>query len=554
MNKKLLGMGTIRLRENWLYGLLFLTYLISLFININCLPLHFEEPRRALVALEMVISGNYFVPTINGEIYLNKLPLFIWVIILFTYLFNSWDNWVVRLPTILSFVLIGVIIYSFAKKYLNQKTALFASLFWLTTMDIFYRFSILAEIDVFYVLIVIIQVVSIFHFYQRGNLLLLFLISYVFMTLGVFTKGLPSLAVQGLTLVGFMVVTKDYKSFFSWPHVLGLMASGLLLFSYFYQYAQFENPVPLMLRQLSESSGRTLVEGNFWLSIRHLFLFPFTNILTILPWGVFLIFLVRKEIREKLMQDKLLAFSILFIAFNILPYWFSAGTRARYLYFFIPFVMIICSWLYVRFYSKERLSRVINIVFILFIVVLIIASAALPFIDLLKGIPFLVYISLLFVSVFCLLLVAFIKMKPHRIPLFIFVLVIARIFFDVVVIPGRHIEFTQNGLYSNVMEDIFSKTGDNPIKIVTGVKKLQYDLPFGLRGEYEETEWPFFGLSYLYSKKHHQVLEIADELNPGEFYVGRVDYVRENWTEIIEIKEYHVSNWNEDYLLFQIKN
>ena len=46
------------------------------FINLGLLPLFADEPTRANVALEMILSGNYSVPTIGGEYYYNKPPVY----------------------------------------------------------------------------------------------------------------------------------------------------------------------------------------------------------------------------------------------------------------------------------------------------------------------------------------------------------------------------------------------------------------------------------------------------------------------------------------------
>jgi 4-amino-4-deoxy-L-arabinose transferase-like glycosyltransferase/tetratricopeptide (TPR) repeat protein len=45
-------------------------------------PLKWEEPRRCLVAMEMIHSGNYVVPQVMGEPYLKKPPLQNWLVVL----------------------------------------------------------------------------------------------------------------------------------------------------------------------------------------------------------------------------------------------------------------------------------------------------------------------------------------------------------------------------------------------------------------------------------------------------------------------------------------
>ena len=55
-----------------------------------------EEPRRALIALEMLYSGDYLTPTIMGELYFAKPPLFNWIIIVSAKLFGSFSEMAVR--------------------------------------------------------------------------------------------------------------------------------------------------------------------------------------------------------------------------------------------------------------------------------------------------------------------------------------------------------------------------------------------------------------------------------------------------------------------------
>ena len=58
-----------------------LAVLPALLINLGLLTLISDEPTRGLVSLEMMIYGDYLVPTLNGMPYTNKLPLFNWILI-----------------------------------------------------------------------------------------------------------------------------------------------------------------------------------------------------------------------------------------------------------------------------------------------------------------------------------------------------------------------------------------------------------------------------------------------------------------------------------------
>ena len=56
----------------FLAGLTFLLLAIALFTNLGLSPLRLEEPRRALVALEMLLNDNLIVPTVRNEFYIEN--------------------------------------------------------------------------------------------------------------------------------------------------------------------------------------------------------------------------------------------------------------------------------------------------------------------------------------------------------------------------------------------------------------------------------------------------------------------------------------------------
>ena len=55
----------------WVYG-----------YGLTSFPLKWEEPRRCLVAMEMIERGDYLVPHLHGRPYFNKPPMQNWLIVL----------------------------------------------------------------------------------------------------------------------------------------------------------------------------------------------------------------------------------------------------------------------------------------------------------------------------------------------------------------------------------------------------------------------------------------------------------------------------------------
>lgn len=88
------------------YWLLLLSA-IAFCIGMQVAPLHLEEPRRALVAMEMLYSGEWVHTTIHGAPYYNKPPLFNWVLAGGYRLFGI-HEWVSRAVTVISHLIIAL--------------------------------------------------------------------------------------------------------------------------------------------------------------------------------------------------------------------------------------------------------------------------------------------------------------------------------------------------------------------------------------------------------------------------------------------------------------
>ena len=87
-------------------------FLISYLSHLGVLPLDIrtDEARRALVSLEMMLSGDYITPTLNGELYLNKPPLYNWIMVVAMKLGGNYDPFWYRLPVIVAIGIFGLLI------------------------------------------------------------------------------------------------------------------------------------------------------------------------------------------------------------------------------------------------------------------------------------------------------------------------------------------------------------------------------------------------------------------------------------------------------------
>ena len=330
-------------------------YVLSVFINWSVLPLDGEEPRRAIVSIEMLQSGNYIMPSIFDWPYYKKPPVFNWVQSLPLFLFGTAKEWVFRLPSLLFLLAWAFCHYWFSKKFFPKPIAALSAVFLLTNFDLFfYALGAGGEIDIFYSFLVYLQVMVLFYFNQQQQWTKLFTFSYFFCALGFLTKGFPSLTFQAFTLLALCAYNKSLLIIFRWQHVLGLLVFGALVGTYLYFYSFYNPPGWFIINLANESLLKSAVGSDAHRLWGKLLVYPFSFLKLMLPWSLLLFFLFKKY-TYRLKENSFVWFSILFIAFNIWIYAFSGIPNMRYVYMFIPFAYNIV--IYIFWKTSEENSR-----------------------------------------------------------------------------------------------------------------------------------------------------------------------------------------------------
>ncbi|MFT5724133.1 MAG: 4-amino-4-deoxy-L-arabinose transferase-like glycosyltransferase [Bacteroidia bacterium] len=305
------------------------------------MPLSADEPIRALVASDMIFNGNYVAPELNGTVYLNKPPLYNWILVVFFKLFNSFDEWVLRLPSILSLIGFGVIVFKVTKRHLqDSRFAWIAAVATITAGNLWIYSAYLGHIDVLYSVVVFVQIYALYYYGSKDAWNKAFALSYALAFVGFMMKGLPSIVFQGISLITILVIHKSFKRLWSLPHILSGFIFIIPLAVYLWLFSQYENVELLLDRLLTESSSRTVTDKGFLESIGHIFAFPFLYLLDILPWGFAIFIFVRKDARKLVWAHKFLKTAILLFLFNIIIYWLSPDYRARYVFMLNPLLLI----------------------------------------------------------------------------------------------------------------------------------------------------------------------------------------------------------------------
>jgi 4-amino-4-deoxy-L-arabinose transferase-like glycosyltransferase len=490
----------------------------ALFVNLGLMPLISDEPTRAIVTLEMIISGNYINPTINGEFYYNKPPLFNWILAAYTHISGSMSEFILRLPTVISLLLMGVVMFMLSRKSLGRTNAFIVSLMWITSARVLFWDSFQGLIDITYSLVTLTSFAIIFLYSQKRNWLVMFLLSYALAAAGYLMKGIPSIAFQGISLLVWLTYEKNFKKLFSWQHLAGIIVFAFITGAYYFAYLQTNSLNDVFATLFDQSNRISDKEGSLISWGKHLIMFPLEMSYEFAPWTILLLLLIDKRVRQIIIQDKLIVFSLLIFSSNILIYWISADMRPRYLFMLFPLLFIILIKTYsVSVNSKTLLTKIVDA----FIIVLSFAGSFSLLIYLfwaetkqIQGV-WLIVSTLFLVSITASLL-AF-KLPGHRLLILIIVMLSVRIAFNTFNLPARYKSYPDAGYrQGEIMAGQLSKS--NKIYIL-GDSPFNHDASFYISresGQIITRKWEISDKEAHYITDEKNLANFADKLNNYE--------------------------------------
>ena len=422
------------------FFILLLFAIPAFFVNLGLLPLFADEPTRANVALEMILSKNYSVPTIGGEYYYNKPPFYNWILAGVYQLTGNYSEFTTRLPAIIPMFLFAITIFYAVSYYIKDKRiALLSGMLFLVNGRMLIYDSMLGHIDIFYSWLTFTSFMLIFFFFEKKNWFWLFFTSYLITAVTFLCKGLPSVVFQGFTILALLAYTRNLRKLFSWQHFLSGIVCLTIIGAYFLNYYQYNSNLEGYLTTIwDQSSKRTAVEYGLLATALYIFTFPFEHAGHLFPASLLLLFCFHKDFIPGIKNSPFLKYlAIVFLA-NIWVYWLSPQTRPRYLLMLYPLLFIIWSHSYYTY--RERLPRTNKafegIILGLAILIAIAVPAAL-FFDLALYVRFLHIKVILIVALCCLFAWLIYRLKTQKILGFLGLLLTVRLAFSFFVLPHR---------------------------------------------------------------------------------------------------------------------
>lgn len=213
----------------YLSGLLILC-LFFFFYNLGEYHLiDIDETRYVNIAKTMFYNGNYITPYLNFEPFLEKPPLYYWLIILSYKLFGIINNFTSRFPVALLGT-IGVFgTYFFAYNILKSKTQAFLSAVILMTSFWYALFSHIAILDLGFTVFTMLAFycgVSTLFIKKETSKKILWYLGYAFLGLSVLQKGLIGIIVPGASLLAVFLILKRAKEIVKPSYII----PGIIIF------------------------------------------------------------------------------------------------------------------------------------------------------------------------------------------------------------------------------------------------------------------------------------------------------------------------------------
>lgn len=253
-----------------------------------------DEGRYVEISREMVETGDWLTPRLNGVKYFEKPPLFYWFEAFLIKLFGL-SEWSVRTGPAL-FALFGCLMVYYAGARLFSRTAGILSAVVLATSLLFFALSRLISPDM---PVSVLLTASLLSFLlgtrePAGSARRLFFRGfYAFAALATLTKGLIGVVFPGMIILTWMLVTKERRVLGS-MHLPSGLALFLLIAATWHIIVGRANPEFLDFYFVREHFQRYLTavhhhEKPFW------FYAPML-LLSLFPWGAFLVQAVKQNL------------------------------------------------------------------------------------------------------------------------------------------------------------------------------------------------------------------------------------------------------------------
>jgi 4-amino-4-deoxy-L-arabinose transferase-like glycosyltransferase len=364
----------------------------AFFWNLGLMTFIGDEAIRSLVALEMDLSGNYLTPTLNGDYYFNKPPLFNWFVLAVAQLGGGYTEWTSRLTSLFFLFAFAGSTFVFTKKFFGKNAGFLAAFMLLTSGRILIWDSMLGLIDVCFSLVVYLNFMLLYFWGKQGKWNALFVASYFLCSVAFLLKGLPALVFQAASILATLWMYGSIrKQLFSIRHIAGGALGLLPVLVYYVLYATQVSLETAFSILLDQSMQRTATHHGWYKTFIHLFTFPLEQVYHFLPWSLFILACFHPRFIQWVRSHDFIAHNFWMLVVNIPVYWISVEVYPRYLLMFIPLFNLVC-WFVLEESRKTNTNwfKALHVAFAVLISLSFLLFAGIPIFDRVDALPYLI--------------------------------------------------------------------------------------------------------------------------------------------------------------------
>jgi 4-amino-4-deoxy-L-arabinose transferase-like glycosyltransferase len=307
------------------------------------------EPRRMLLAKDMVTNNHWLVPDLLGKPYVAKPPILSWLISIGYLVVGNPSLWATRVLPALAGLLNVFVTFFFGKKLFNQRVGFLAAVI-LATSLLYIQRTRMAEEDIMLTLFVNLALFTFFLAYYRSDKRY-YLLFYLFVSLACLTKGVPGLIFPVLTIIPYLLLRRDLRALGKMTLMPGALIFAALVVSW-YIYAFYQS---------GASAAGNIVMTDIWHKFfpqghgRPFYQYVVQLFAHFFPWSVFLpalaMYIVAKKGKEE-RDHSLFLFS--WIITNLFLFSMIGAKRNEYILPLYPALAIVVAQVWDRFLVDKK--------------------------------------------------------------------------------------------------------------------------------------------------------------------------------------------------------
>ena len=326
--------------------LLLLVVAFGYFYRASEMSMRGEEPRRALVAVEMIDRHDWVVPRDQEAPFLSRPPLHNWLIALSFLGLDERDVFGARLPSLLATLFTSLLLYGYGRTFLSRTGALAAGIAYATFGEIF-QTGRMAETEAVFILLVSCSVL-LWHWGVVRNwpAAITWGLGYGLMALAGLTKG-PQAPAYFLGTVGvYSVLVGQWRRLFSFAHLFGILVAASILAAWHVPYYQAVGAKAVWGIWMNDTAPRLFEWAGF---LRHFVVFPVEVLGCTLPWSPLILLFLRRDVRQSVgnCRPQVLCCTICAVL-GFLSCWLPPGGMTRYLTPIYPCMAVLLGFVVQR--------------------------------------------------------------------------------------------------------------------------------------------------------------------------------------------------------------